>query len=346
MRYIGSRRPELPAVALNGATASGTCGRFRKGKDAQGYSGSSLMIQQLEDCALGAFLGLAVGDALGTTLEFTARDSRPHHTEMTGGGVFGLAAGVWTDDTQMALALAESLAAKGGLDELDLMRRFVGWFRHGDYSPTGECFDCGITTRAAIEHFERTGEPIAGSRDPMSAGNGCLMRLSPVAIWGHDDEEKAAEAARRQSATTHAAAECLEASDFFARLLVRAMGGTPKLELLASATWAGVGVGKVADIARGAWRSKARSQIRASGYVIDSLEAALWAVANADSFEEAVVAAVNLGEDADTVGAITGQLAGAIWGYSAIPKRWLSPIAWRPRLEAAARALLQTPMRV
>jgi ADP-ribosyl-[dinitrogen reductase] hydrolase len=122
------------------------------------------------------------------------------------------------------------------------------------------------------------------------------------------------------------------------------MGGTPKRELLASTTW--TGVGKVAEIARGAWRSKARSQIRASGYVIDSLEAALWAVANADSFEQAVVAAVNLGEDADTVGAITGQLAGAIWGYSAILERWLGPIAWRPRLETAARALLPTPMKV
>jgi ADP-ribosyl-[dinitrogen reductase] hydrolase len=219
------------------------------------------------------------------------------------------------------------------------MGRFVRWLRHGDYSPTGECFDCGITTRAAIERFERTDQPISGNWDPMSAGNGCLMRLSPVAIWHHDDEVKAGEAARRQSATTHGAAECLEASDFFARLLVRAMSGIPKQALLEPVTWPGGG--KVGEVSIGGWRSKVRSQIKASGYVIDSLEASLWAIGNAENFEDALVAAVNLGEDSDTVGAITGQLAGAIWGYSTIPVRWREPIAWRERLEKAALALLQ-----
>jgi ADP-ribosyl-[dinitrogen reductase] hydrolase len=297
------------------------------------------MQSQLEDRALGAFLGLAVGDALGTTLECAWRDKQPLHTEMIGGGPFQLAAGVWTDDTQMALALAESLAANGGLDERDLMERFVRWLRHGEYSPTGRCFDCGNITRAALERFERTGQPIAGSQNTDSAGNGCLMRLSPVAIWHHDDGEKAAEAARRQSATTHGAAECLEACDYFARLLVRAMTGTPKEVLLQPAPWPGGG--KVDEISMGSWRSKKRDEIESSGYVIHSLEAALWAVGNAENFEDAVIAAVNLARDADTVGAITGQLAGAIWGHSAIPARWLEPIAWRPRLEKAALALLK-----
>ena len=277
------------------------------------------------DRALGAFLGLAVGDALGTTLEFSARDSRPWHTEMTGGGPFRLPPGVWTDDTQMALALADSLVSVGGLDEHDLMTRFVRWWRHGEYSPTGRCFDIGNTTMTALARFERTGNPIAGDPDPHAAGNGSLMRLSPVAIFHRQEPEKAVEAARRQSATTHAAPECLEACAFFAGLLVRAIHGEPRDSVLAPSQWPDGGA--VGEIAAGGWRSKRRDQIRSSGYVIHSLEAALWAVGNADSFEEAVVTAVNLGEDADTVGAITGQLAGALWGASAIPERWMSKLA-------------------
>ncbi|MGI9169932.1 MAG: ADP-ribosylglycohydrolase family protein [Caulobacteraceae bacterium] len=283
-------------------------------------------------------LGLAVGDALGTTLEFTARDSRPLHTEMTGGGPFSLLPGVWTDDTSMALALAESLASSGGLDEHDLMNRFVRWRRHIDYSPTGECFDVGNATGESLLRFEKTGDPIAGDADPQKAGNGSLMRLSPVAIFHRGEPGNAVEAARRQSATTHAAPECLAACAYYAGLLVRAIGGEPKGQVLAPCPWPDGGA--VAKIADGSWRSKTREQIRSTGYVIHSLEAALWAVGGANTFEEAIVTAVNLGEDADTVGAIAGQLAGASWGASAIPRRWLEILAWRERLEIAVDALL------
>lgn len=290
------------------------------------------------DRAMGAFLGLAVGDALGTTLEFSRRDSHPLHTELTGGGPFCLAPGVWTDDTSMALALADSLAARGGLDEHDLMTRFVAWWRNGHYSPPRRCFDIGMTTSAALARFERTGDPIAGDPGPQMAGNGSLMRLSPVAIFYRGDINKAQDAARRQSATTHAAPECLEACAYFAGLLVRAINGEPKDDALAASRWPGGGA--VARIAAGGWRSKSRAQIRSSGYVIDALEAALWSVNGAAGFEEAVVSAVNLGDDADTVGAITGQLAGALWGGSAIPTRWLEKLAWRARLEGAVRTLI------
>jgi ADP-ribosyl-[dinitrogen reductase] hydrolase len=294
------------------------------------------MTDAFENRALGAFLGLAVGDALGTTLEFSARDSQAHHSEMTGGGPFRLQPGVWTDDTQMALALADSLLACEGLDEHDLMNRFLSWYRDGEYSPTGRCFDIGIATSQALNRFERTGDPIGGSTDPLSAGNGCLMRLAPVALFHADDEAAAALAAERQSATTHAAAECVEASAWFARLLVRAIQGRPKTEVLATPH---SGSGKVAALAAGSWRGKERAQIRSSGYVIDSLEAALWAVGTTATFEDAVALAVNLGDDADTVGAITGQLAGAVYGAAAIPDRWLAPLAWRDRLESTALAL-------
>ncbi len=140
------------------------------------------MHEALLDRARGALLGLAVGDALGTTLEFSQRDTRPHHDDVTGGGPFALRAGEWTDDTAMMLALGESLVARRGLDARDLMSRFVNWWRWGQYSCTGTCFDIGMTTARALARFEGTGEPYAGSTDPQEAGNGSLMRVAPAAL--------------------------------------------------------------------------------------------------------------------------------------------------------------------
>lgn len=288
------------------------------------------------DRARGALLGLAVGDALGTTLEFSRRDSLPRQTEMTGGGPFRLPAGHWTDDTAMALALAESLAAHRGLDERDLMDRFTAWWRRGEYIPAGRCFDIGGTTRDALARYGRTGDPVAGDPSPHAAGNGSLMRLSPAALAARSRDEAEA-LARRQSATTHAAPECLDACAFFAGLLWDALHGADRDALLAPRDWPGEAA--VARIAAGDWRDRPREAIRSSGYVIHTLEAALWCVHRAEGFEEAVVEAVNLADDADTVGAVTGQLAGALWGLSGIPARWLDRLAWRDRLLAAADAL-------
>lgn len=293
----------------------------------------------IADRAQGAWLGLAVGDALGTTLEFSRRDAEPHHTEMTGGGPFRLQPGVWTDDTSMALCLADTLLATGEVDPRDLITRFIGWWRNGEYSVTGSCFDIGNTTRAALERFERTGDPLAGDTAVPAAGNGSLMRLAPVALFYCDDREVAGAAARLQSQTTHAADECLDACEAFAHLLVDAFAGKPKAELLNAAPPRATG--QVAEILAGSWRAKPRAAISSSGYVIHTLEAALWAVGQASSFEEALVLAVNLGDDADTVGAVTGQLAGAIWGASAIPSRWIERLAWRDQLVGTGKALLR-----
>lgn len=293
----------------------------------------------LADRALGAWLGLAVGDALGTTLEFSRRDAEPHHTEMMGGGPFRLQPGVWTDDTSMALCLADTLLATGEVDPHDLITRFIAWWRDGENSVTGSCFDIGNTTRAALERFERIGDPVAGDTAAVAAGNGSLMRLAPVALFYCDDREAAGRAARLQSQTTHAADECLDACEAFTHLLVDAFAGKSKAELLSAAPTRATG--QVAEILAGSWRAKPRAAISSSGYVIHTLEAALWAIGQASSFEEALVLAVNLGDDADTVGAVTGQIAGAIWGASAIPARWIERLAWRDRLEGTGRALLR-----
>lgn len=227
------------------------------------------------DRALGALLGLAIGDALGTTLEFRTRDSYPPLVDMIGGGPFRLPAGHWADDTAMALALADSLIADPLLDPADLMARFWSWRRDGTYSCTGSCFDIGMTISAALKGWRRSGDPVAGSTDPMSAGNGALMRIAPAALrWWHDPFTLA-EVAVRQSAVTHAAPEALSASVAFAQLLAQAIAGQPRSVVLGPTSTDDL-TGAIGPTMAGAWRSKRRDQIRASGYVAHSLEAALW----------------------------------------------------------------------
>jgi ADP-ribosyl-[dinitrogen reductase] hydrolase len=297
------------------------------------------MTDALVDRAIGALLGLAVGDAIGTTLEFSSRDTQPPLTDMVGGGPFRLKPGQWTDDTSMALALAYSLLRGGGFDPHDCMARFVNWYRWGDNSCTGECFDIGATTAEALQRFERSGDPFAGSISPLSAGNGSLMRLSPVAIWGvgrTDDEIM--EVARQQSRLTHGADECVDSCVGFALLTAQAIRGAPRDELLATNPLAGSG--KVAEVFAGSWRGKTRDQISSSGYVVHSLEAALWCVANTASFDQAILLAANLADDADTVAAITGQLAGALYGASDIPWHWRERLAWHDDIVDLAGRLL------
>ena len=300
-------------------------------------------MSDLIDRARGALVGLAVGDAVGTTLEFKPRDSGEVLVDMVGGGPFSLEPGVWTDDTSMALALAESLAVCGGFDATDLMTRFVNWWRNGNYSPTGRCFDIGITTRNALATFERNGDPFAGSRSPDAAGNGSLMRLSPIAIWGVAvGEIKMREVARGQSATTHAARACLEACEAYSVIVRKAitdgnfelgLESCDRLDLTEP----------IASIVGGSWRDKSRDEIGSSGYVAHSLEAALWCVGQGGNFRDMILRAANLGDDADTTAAITGQLAGALFGSTGIPQVWRAKLAWHDRIEQFADRLLEAP---
>lgn len=291
----------------------------------------------IEDRALGALLGLAVGDALGTTLEFTQRDTYRHLTDMVGGGPFELQPGQWTDDTSMALALAESLLAQPSLDEADLMGRFANWYVHGVNSCTGTCFDIGHATRSAIKAWLRSGNPVAGSTDPNTAGNGSLMRLAPVAIRYWRAPDLLIDVARRQSLTTHGAPQAVEACACFAQVLAEAIGGGDWMQALNSQSETeDLAISK---IVAASWREKDRSQIASSGYVVHSLEAAFWCVAETETFRDAVLLAANLGDDADTTAAITGQLAGAVYGAGLIPPVWLERVAWRDDIETLARRL-------
>lgn len=289
------------------------------------------------DRARGALLGLAVGDALGTTLEFRSRDSYQPLTTLVGGGPFALNPGEWTDDTAMALALAASLLAQGKLDERDLMERFCAWAEKGEYSHNGRCFDIGNTVNGALRHFRRSGDPLAGSTDPQSAGNGSLMRLAPVPIRYAFDDAGRIDAARRQSAVTHGAEEAVEACAAYADLVAEAIQGWSKAHIFTPRPgWSPEKVARAMRMESLGWE---RDRVRGSGYVIHSLEAALWAVGKAQDYREAVLLAANLGEDADTTAAIAGQLAGALWGASGIPEEWIAMLAWRERIAELADRL-------
>ncbi|TXN17262.1 ADP-ribosylglycohydrolase family protein [Methylobacterium sp. WL122] len=295
------------------------------------------MSTSVEDRAYGAFLGLAVGDALGTTLEFEERDENPHHTEMLGGGPFDLKPGQWTDDTSMALALAESLIAYPEFNAADLMTRFVAWAERGEYSCTGTCFDIGITTRMALRQFEKSGDPFSGSDDKESAGNGSIMRIAPVALIGLSDAAFSRKLAVDQGRVTHNVPACRDAC----RLIVEVLRDLIQDNGHAFRPRSPEAYPAIEEVAMGTYKGKSRTEIRSTGYVVHTLEAALWAVERTETFEEALVLAVNLGGDADTVGAVAGQLAGARYGLSGIPERWLEPLAWRSRLETLAADLLR-----
>jgi ADP-ribosyl-[dinitrogen reductase] hydrolase len=270
----------------------------------------------------GALLGLAVGDAIGTTLEFKDRTTFEPISDMVGGGPFHLQPGQWTDDTSMALCLAESLIERGGMDLSDQMTRYCRWWKSGHLSSTGKCFDIGLTTAAALRRFQRNGEPMAGDDDPRTAGNGCLMRLAPVPIRFGNDLAAAVDACALSSRTTHNAPECVQAARLFGEMLVRALNGASKEQILCEPECTKA-TGKLHAVVCGqSYRKKPRNAIRGTGYVVDALEAALWAFDTTECYRDCVLAAANLGDDADTTAAIAGQLAGAHYGWLGIPADW------------------------
>ncbi len=299
------------------------------------------------DRVKGALVGLAVGDALGTTLEFRSPGTFTPLTDMVGGGPFQLAPGQWTDDTSMALCLAESLVECSGFVPRDQMDRYLRWWREGHNSSTGRCFDIGNATAQALARYEKSGEPLAGSTDPRVAGNGSLMRLAPVPIRFRLNPFLAMSLSGASSRTTHAASTCVDACRYFGGLIWAALNGVAREALLAPGYSPVLGhfdqaplSPEIAEVAAGSFMTREPPQIVGSGYVVKSLEAALWAFAHSPDFGTGALMAVNLGDDADTTGAIYGQLAGAYYGLSGIPEGWVERLAMRARIEELAVALV------
>ena len=300
----------------------------------------------LRDRYAGALLGLAVGDALGTTLEFKAPGTFHSMTDIVGGGPFGLAPGQWTDDTSMAMCLAESLVERGGFDAEDQMRRYVRWWREGYWSSTGTCFDIGNTVRGSLHAFERSSDPFSGPTSETSAGNGSLMRLAPVPLYYAADPALATRMAGESSRTTHGAGAAVDACRYFAGVLLGALAGAPKHEILGRMyspvpeLWQRERMHPaVTEVAAGSFHMKAPPEIRGTGYVVQSLEAALWAFATTEDFRSGALAAVNLGDDADTTGAVYGQLAGAYYGVQGIPQQWRELVTRADEITAVGERL-------
>ncbi len=303
----------------------------------------------------GCLLGLAVGDAVGAAVEFQPRGTFPPLTGMAGGGPWSLAPGQWTDDTSMALCLAESLVTCRGFDPLDQMQRYVRWYKEGHWSAKGYCFDIGNTTRAALDRFRaQRGDapnPFQGRTDPHTAGNGSIMRLAPVPMAFAGDRSAALEYAAASSRTTHAAPAALDGCRLLADLLLRALGGAEKEQVLLGTPASDIEHPAVRALARGDYRKKDEGEIKGSGYVVESLEAALWCFDQTHSYRDAVLRAANLGDDADTTAAVAGQIAGAFYGTSGntsgstsgsaegIPPEWLAQLAQRDAITGLADAL-------
>lgn len=294
----------------------------------------------VSDRARGALLGLATGDAVGTTLEFRSPGTFTPIDDLVGGGPFSLEPGQWTDDTSMALCLAESVLDTGGHDPIDQLRRYVRWQHDGYFSSIGHCFDIGGTVAAQLHRYSQTGEAIDPAIDQDAAANGSLMRLAAVPIRWHGSVTDAAEWSGRSSMTTHAARRPVDACRVLGAMTAALIAGQRFDEVFDEAFWShGPLHPEVAAIAAGSWSHKEPPEIRGTGYCVDALEAALWAVGGADDFADAVLRAANLGDDADTTAAIAGQLAGARWGASGIRGDWLDRVTHATRIDSLARNL-------
>ena len=364
-----------------------------------------------KDRAVGAFLGLAIGDAMGATLQQEARDRCPvltHRcpvlTHMVGGGLFRLRPGEWTGNTAMALALADTLRehdqfddwlqrdalvarakdqytfnsrgnslARGrrthlihqtvnGFDEDNahrlrtgrLLEQLTRWMTRGEFSSSGRCVGISEPMRQAILAWQCSGNPLAKPAGPTTGGSSSLVRVAPSAIRYREDRRRLRSYASRQSYTTFGSRDAADACVAFADLVASAIGGTPIGELLATGgydkrntgTWPGEihkrWTGRVAAVLDGSWHRTSRDAIRSDGDVARTLEAALWCIARSHSFEETVLTAAGLGEDAAAITAIAGQLAGAIYGASGIPQAWLNTLVWHDRIVGYADALFPT----
>ncbi|MDY0419433.1 ADP-ribosylglycohydrolase family protein [Enterobacter sp. 170198] len=291
------------------------------------------------DKALGAFVGLAVGDAVGATLEFKRRDSE-HINDMLGGGPFQLKPGEWTDDTSMAICVAQTYLSEKRM-HTDVMRQWLlKWYLTGSNSSNGRCFDIGNTTRFALEQYRRIGPSWYGNTEKHTAGNAAIVRQAPVSIFRRKSLRAIYFESQAQSRATHGAVESINACQFLGLILHYLMSGYPKEASFEPHRFPLCA--RVMIVNAGEYKHKARHQIRSSGYVIDTLEAAMWAVWHTDNFRDAILLAANLADDADSVAATAGQLAGALYGYSGIPQEWKDKLVQHERLVSMAGELFHS----
>lgn len=267
-----------------------------------------------------AIYGLAIGDALGLPVQFEERGTF-HVETMTGHGTYNMEAGTWSDDTSLTLATCDSIKLMGRIDLEDMLCCMTDWYKDGKYTPDGQAFDVGMTTGAALSRGE-------GLSDEGSNGNGSLMRIIPLAFLPDlkDDE------IREVSALTHGHRISKTACVTYIHIAKELLKGASIKEAVEVAVTGGVEESMYKNLLT--IGNRPRDEIKSTGYVVHTLEAAVWTLENTDNFRDAIITAVNLGDDTDTVGAVTGALAGIIYGYDAIPEEWIKALRRKDLLEA------------
>ncbi|CAF1120901.1 unnamed protein product [Rotaria sp. Silwood1] len=323
---------------------------------------------------MGSIFGLILGDALGAHVEFRPHTyllANPV-TDLRGGGTWGLEKGQFTDDGSMTLCLANSLVARRRFLPYDQLVRYKWWFRHGYMSSTGTCFDIGESTKKALCEFENRQTVFAqkygisleeidflsdeqllekfnvSCSSDGAAGNGVLMRLAPVPLFFCRNPEIAVKLSGVSGQITHGDMKAIDACRYYGALIVAIMHNTDKDQLLSEdfylskmKTWFNNKplVSEIENVAKGSFKKDKGYDdgIRGKGYVVNSLEAALWAFWSTHSFKEGVLAAVNLGDDTDTTAAIYGQLAGAYYGYDKLPQEWINSVYSKRYIECLCK---------
>ncbi|CAF0835878.1 unnamed protein product [Adineta ricciae] len=318
--------------------------------------------EQILNRIQGSMIGMALGDALGAHVEFRPHDYLLSHpvTDLGEGGTWGLSKGQFTDDTSMALCLANSLIVNHGFNAYDQLVRYKWWYKYGYMSSTGQCFDIGAATKQSIDEFRRRQNRLRDEQDipkeeidcPSNhellddfpvycseegvAGNGALMRLAPVPLFFYRNPKAAVEFSGFSGQITHGDTKAYDACRYYGALIVAALQGKSKDELLSNQfyennkEWFN---GKdlhpdIKSIAKGTYKNDNGYDggIRGKGYIVSALEAALWAFWSTTNFKDGALAAVNLGDDTDTTAAIYGQLAGAHYGYAQLPEEWTKQV--------------------
>lgn len=297
-------------------------------------------------------LGVAVGDALGVPHEFKGRSvfvNKPV-TFMEGYGTYHVPVGTWSDDTSLTLCLAQSLVK--GYDLEDIAANFVKWVKDGLWTATGVLFDIGITTKNSIRQLERGINPLhSGDFDEYANGNGSLMRILPLIFYLKDKPiNERYELVKQVSAITHAHIRSVIACFYYTEFALQLIQGVSPMEAYNNnktkithfLTLQDINPKEIDTFKRLLQEDIYFTQdnfIMSSGYVIHTLEASIWSVLTTSSYKEAVLKAVNLGEDTDTTGAVTGGLAGLIYGTSDIPYEWLSVLARKDDISKLADEL-------
>lgn len=298
----------------------------------------------------GSIIGLAIGDAMGAPVEFQKRGTFIPVTDYRSGGIFSLNAGDWTDDTAMALCIAQSLIDVQGFSSIDQMEKYLAWMNHGYMSCSGKMIGIGKTARRTLIRYMRTREPYTDIIHEKFSGNGSLMRLAPICVYYAHDLDKAIHYAALSSKTTHASPIAVDSCRYFAYILIHIFKGYNKKTIFSKQFSDSLNRffydktlhPTLSPIINVDFKTKTAKEISSSGYVIDSLEAALWSFYHTDSFEDAILTAVNLGDDADTVAAITGQLAGAYYMLNSIPKPWIEELAQSEFINNLSEELINT----